>query len=94
MLSVVALVLAETLVLGEVFAGVFVPAAALVVATGSALVVVLVFAGALVVAEVFVSAVTLLLVVAQPLRKSPKSNDNRIEGLTVRVMFEWIKMYG
>jgi hypothetical protein len=57
-------------------------------------VVVLVLAGALAGAEVFVSAVTLLLVVAQPVRKNPRSNDNRIEGLTVRVMFELIKIYG
>jgi hypothetical protein len=55
---------------------------------------VLVFAGAFVVVEVSLSAVTLLLVVAQPLRKNPRSNDNRIEGLTVRVMFELIKSYG
>jgi hypothetical protein len=93
-LSVVALVLAETLVSGGVSAGVFVPVAALAVPTGATLVVVLVLAGALAVAEVFVSAVTLLLVVAQPLRKNPRSNDNRIEGLTVRVMFELIKIYG
>ena len=75
-----------------VVAGVFETAAALFTAAGFALAAVLmlalVFAGTFVPAEVLASAVALLLVVAQPLRKNPKSNDNRIEGLTVRVMFE------
>ncbi|WON75507.1 hypothetical protein [Nitrosospira sp. Is2] len=79
-----------------VVAGVVVTAAALVAARRVALVesLVLALAGMLVLAEVFVSAVALLLVVAQPLRKNPKSNDNRIEGLTVRVIFELIKICG
>jgi hypothetical protein len=55
---------------------------------------VLVFAGTLALAEVLVSGVALLFVVAQPLRKNPRSNSSKIEGLTVRVMFELIKIYG
>jgi hypothetical protein len=83
---------AFTLVLAEapVVVGVFETAAGLVATGGVVLVEVLVFAGTLALAEVLVSAVALLLVVAQPLSKNPKSNDNRIEGLTVRVIFELI----
>lgn len=77
-----------------VVAGIFETAAVLISAGVAVLAEVLVFAGLLVLAEVFVSAVALLLVVAQPLRKTPKSNDNRIEGLTVRVIFELIKICG
>jgi hypothetical protein len=77
-----------------VVVGVFETAAGLVATGGVVLVGVLVFAGTLALAEVFVSAVALLLVVAQPLRKNPRSNSSKIEGLTVRVMFELIKIYG
>jgi hypothetical protein len=84
-MSAVTLVLAEALGI----AGLSETAAALVAAGGVVLAEVLAFAGLLMLAEVFVSAVALLLVVAQPLRKNPKSNDNRIEGLTVRVIFEF-----
>ena len=58
-----------------VVVGVFETAAGLVATGGVVLVEVLVFAGTLVLAEVFVSAVALLLVVAHPLRKNPRSNE-------------------
>ena len=77
-----------------VVVGVFETAAGLVATGGVVLVEVLVFAGTLALAEVLVSAVALLFVVAQPLRKNPRSNSSKIEGLTVRVMFELIKIYG
>lgn len=69
-----------------------VEALALVAPAGSAVLLLLsaaalVFALVLVLsAAVFVSVAGLLLVVAQPLRKNPSSNSDKVEGLTKRAI--------